>query len=328
MLSMMSAYKHLLTGREERIKMNNLHIGKRPRVRQSDRKIRTRIFPYLLIAPVAVYLLTVLCGPLIYGIWTSFTNKAIGMAPKFVGLDNYIRLWSNGEFILAAKNTLLYTVFTVGLKVILGMIMALLLNAPLRFINTMRGVMLIPWAVPTVVTVIVWKWMFSDVGGVLNAILMGTGLMDTKVAWLSTPLMAFVSVVIVNVWRGTPFIGMSVLSGLQSVSTDMYEAARIDGTNGWQEFLYITLPSIKDVLMLSTLVTTIWTFSDFEIIWLLTKGGPINATQVISTLSYSLGIQRMNTGQAMAVSIMFMPILIIMVNMVTARTFGKKGEEE
>lgn len=284
-----------------------------------------RIFPYLLIAPVAIYLLVVLLGPLLYGVGLSFTNKTIGMPAKFIGLENYIDLWNNGEFLIAAKNTFLYTFLTVFFKVLLGMIMALLLNSKIRFRNTFRGLMLIPWAVPTVVTVIVWRWMFSDVGGVLNAILKGIGIIDSNIAWLSTPVMAFFSVVLVNVWGGTPFIGMSVLSGLQSISTDMYEAARIDGANSWQEFWRITLPSIKDVLMLSTLVTTIWTFSDFEIIWLLTKGGPVNATQVISTLSYTIGIQQMNTGEAMAASVMFMPILIIMINVWTKKTLGKEG---
>lgn len=283
-----------------------------------------RIFPYLLIAPVAIYLIAVLLGPLMYGVGLSFTNKTIGLPAKFIGLDNYIKLWSNGEFIVAAKNTFIYTILTVAFKVFFGMIMALLLNSAIRFKNTIRGIMLIPWAVPTVVTVIIWKWMFSDVGGVFNAVLMGAGIIDTKVAWLSTPVMAFISVIMVNVWRGTPFIGVSVLSGLQSIPTDIYEAAKMDGANKWQEFWNITLPSVKDVLLLSTLVTTIWTFSDFEIIWLLTKGGPINATQVISTLGYSLGIQRMNTGQAMAASIMFMPILILMINIWTGKSLGKE----
>ncbi|MEG1516079.1 MAG: sugar ABC transporter permease [Clostridia bacterium] len=306
--------------------MNNLCAKNGVNGKRKTGRIYQRAFPYLLIAPVAIYLLTMLLGPLLYGVWMSFTNKAVGLPSRFVGLSNYVKLWSNGEFLIAAKNTFLYTLLTVGLKVILGMVMALVLNAPLRFKNISRGLMFIPWALPTVVTVIVWKWMFSDVGGVLNAIFMNLGIVDTKIAWLSTPLMAFTSVVAVNVWRGTPFIGMSVLSGLQSVPTDMYEAAKIDGVNPWQELRYITLPSIKDVLMLSTLVTTIWTFSDFEIIWLLTKGGPINATQVISTLSYTIGIQRMSTGQAMAASIMFMPVMILLVNLVTAKTLGKKGE--
>lgn len=291
-----------------------------------NRKQRiTRLFPYLLIAPVAVYLLAVLLGPLLYGVGLSFTNKTIGMPAKFIGLKNYIKLWKNGEFVIAARNTFFYTFLTVAFKVLFGMIMALLLNAKIRFKNALRGIMLIPWAIPTVVTVIVWKWMFSDVGGVLNAFFQGLGLTDHKIAWLSTPAMAFFSVILVNVWRGTPFIGMSVLSGLQSVSSDMYEAARIDGANSWMEFWKITLPSIRNVLLLSTLVTTIWTFSDFEIIWLLTKGGPINATQVISTLSYTIGIQKMNTGEAMAASIMFMPILIIMINIWTKSTLKQEG---
>lgn len=283
-----------------------------------------KLFPYLLLAPVTIYLLAVLIGPLLYGVGLSFTNKVVGMPAKFIGFDNYFKIWKDGIFLKAVKNTVFYTVFTVSGKVLLGMIMALLLNSQIRGKNIVRGIMLIPWAVPTVVTVIIWKWMYSDVGGVLNAIikmLMGPG---HKVAWLSTPLMAFLSVSIVNIWRGTPFIGVSVLSGLQAISLDMYEAARIDGANAWQLFWKITMPSVRDVLVLSALVTTIWTFSDFEIIWLLTKGGPVNATQVISTLSYSTGIQRMNTGTAMAISVMFMPLLIILINVWTRKTLKEE----
>ena len=168
--------------------------------------------------------------------------------------------------------------------------------------------------------------MFSDTGGVLNAMLSGSELIDHKIAWLSTPLMAMVSIVIVNVWRGAPFIGISVLSGLQTISLDLYESATVDGAGAVAKFIYITLPSIKNVLMLATLVTTIWTFNDFEIIWLLTKGGPLNSTQVISTFSYQMGILQMNFGKAVASSIMFLPLIILLVNMVTGYTL-KRGDD-
>ena len=168
--------------------------------------------------------------------------------------------------------------------------------------------------------------MFADTGGVLNAMLMGTGVVDQKIAWLSTPAMAMSAIVLVNVWRGAPFIGISVLSGLQTISSDLYESATVDGAGAFARFCYITIPSIKNVLMLSTLVTTIWTFNDFEIIWLLTKGGPLNSTQVISTYSYQAGILQMDFGKAVAASIMFLPVIIVIVNIITGYTL-KKGDD-
>lgn len=283
-----------------------------------------RAIPYLLMAPVVIYMLAVLVVPIVYGIGLSFTNKMIGRDAQFVGLKNYISLFGEREYRKSVVNTLKYTGVTVVLKVVLGVGIALLMNSKIKFRNISRGLILIPWAVPTVVSVTIWKWMYSDTGGVLNHLLMSAGLTDQKIAWLSTPLLAFISIVIINVWRGAPFIGMSTLSGLQAVPSDVYESAQIDGANIFQRFFYITLPSIKDVVMLATLVTTIWTFNDFELIWLVTKGGPISATQTISIYTYKTGIQSMYTGKAMAASILFMPVLILLINMTTSKTLRQE----
>lgn len=286
-----------------------------------------KVFPYLLIAPVVIYLLVILVAPLLYGVYMSFTNKILGSESHFIGLGNYIDLLRDKEFVQCIGNTFKYTIVTVVLKVIIGVGIALLLNSKIKFVNIARGLILIPWAVPNVVSVITWKWMYSDVGGVLNAIFRFLGLTRRGVGWLATPFMAFLSIVIVNVWRGAPFIGLSVLTGLQAVPSDIYESAKIDGANAWDRFIYITIPSISDVLMLSTLVTTIWTFNDFELIWLLTKGGPINSTQVMATYSYTTAIQKMGTGKAMAAALIFMPLMILLVNLVTSKTLGKDEEK-
>ncbi len=286
----------------------------------------TKIFPYLLIAPVLIYVLIFLVFPFFYGIGISLTDKKIGSSVNFIGLKNYVQLLKEPKFVTSIKNTMTYTVISVLLKVILGMAMALVLNAKICGRSLARGLLLIPWAVPTTVSIYVWKWMFADTGGVLNAMLMGTGVVDQKIAWLSTPAMAMSAIVLVNVWRGAPFIGISVLSGLQTISSDLYESATVDGAGAFARFCYITIPSIKNVLMLSTLVTTIWTFNDFEIIWLLTKGGPLNSTQVISTYSYQAGILQMDFGKAVAASIMFLPVIIVIVNIITGYTL-KKGDD-
>lgn len=299
---------------------NSVQVGGRKRITYYS------MFPYLLIAPVLIYVLIFLVFPFFYGIGISLTDKKIGGTTSFIGLENYLQLLKDKKYITSIFNTVEYTVVSVFLKVVLGMAMAVVLNSKIKGRSLARGLLLIPWAVPTTVSIFVWRWMFSDTGGVLNAILSGSGLIDHKIAWLSTPFMAMVSIVIVNVWRGAPFIGISVLSGLQTISLDLYESATVDGAGAVAKFIYITLPSIKNVLMLATLVTTIWTFNDFEIIWLLTKGGPLNSTQVISTFSYQMGILQMNFGKAVASSIMFLPLIILLVNMVTGYTL-KKGDE-
>lgn len=291
---------------------------------ESVNKKWNTFFPYLLLLPAFLYLLTILFAPFIWGIGLSFTDKQIGKSFNFSGLKNYISLLQDQVFLLSIKNTFVYTIISVAFKVLFGVIMALVLNTGIRFRSISRGLLLIPWAVPTVVSIFTWKWMFSDVGGVLNTILLNTGLVSNKITWLSTPAMAMLSVILVNVWRGMPFIGISVLAGLQTIPRDLYEAGTVDGANSLQKLFYITLPSIKYVILLSTLVTTIWTFNDFEIIWLLTKGGPINTTQLISTYSYMTGILNMNLGKAIAASALFMPVMLILINFVTSATLKEK----
>ena len=282
-------------------------------------------FPYLLIAPVVIYICVWLIYPLFYGVGMSLTNKSVGREGKFIGFTNFLLLLKKREYVNTVLNTFRYVLVTCSLKLIFGLIIALTLNSGLRMKGLARALLFIPWAVPAVVSIYTWKWMFSDVAGVLNAILLNTGIITKKIAWLSTPAMAFTSIVMVNVWRGAPFIGMSVLSGLQAVPKDMYEAASLDGAGTIKQFLYVTLPSIRDVVMLSGLVTMIWTFSDFNTIWLMTKGGPLNSTQVISTYSYVLSMQKMNIGQSLAATVMFMPLLIVMVNIATGKTLKKEG---
>jgi multiple sugar transport system permease protein len=287
-----------------------------------------RLFPYILIAPVVIYVAVFLLVPFLYGVGISFTDKKIGSAANFAGFQNYIDLLNDPIFVKSISNTLVYTFISVFFKVVLGVLMALVLNANIKCKNLARGLLLVPWAVPTAVSIFTWKWMYSDVGGVLNAILLGVGVIPAKVAWLSSPFMAMLSIIIVNVWRGAPFIGISVLSGLQTIPNDLYESATVDGAGPFSRFFYITLPSIKNVLMLATLVTAIWTFNDFEIIWLLTRGGPIDSTQVVSTYSYFTGIMKMDFSKAVAASALFMPIMLVLVNIITGYTLGRDEKEK
>ena len=184
--------------------------------------------------------------------------------------------------------------------------------------------MILPWTIPTIVSVFAWQWIYSDVGGALNRILMVLHITDHQIGWLSTTNMAMFSVILVNVWRGTPFIAISVLAGLQNISPDLYEAASLDGANVIQRFLYVTLPSVKNVIILAAFVTTIWTLNDFEIVWLMTRGGPSHATELVSTYSYIQGFMNSDIARSIAASLILVPILVILVHYVTKSSLAEE----
>ncbi|WP_372632755.1 carbohydrate ABC transporter permease [Cohnella sp.] len=275
---------------------------------------------YLLMSPVLIYLLAVMLLPFGWALYLSFTDKKVGMAANFVGFGNYIELFKDEMFWKAVKNTVIFTVAAVFLKTVFGMIMALVLNEKIIFRNVFRVLLFLPWTIPTIVSVFTWQWIYSDVGGVLNYLLLKINAIGRPLGWLAQPDLAMLSVIVVNVWRGIPFMGIAILAGLQSISKEMYEAAMLDGAGAIKRFFYMTLPSVKEVTVIAAVMTTIWTLNDFEIIWLLTRGGPDNGTQVLSTLSYTIGFLNMNLGKAIAIAIMTMPPLIMLINYVTKRS--------
>ena len=283
-----------------------------------------RRLPYALVAPVTLYLLAIMAIPFLWALWVSLTDKRVGRRGEFVGLDNYVDLVSDADFWRAVQNTVVFTVGAVVVKVILGLAMALLLNEQFRGRALFRVLLFLPWTVPTIVSVFTWQWMFSDVGGVLNAMLRGVGLIDGAVPWLSDPTLAMLSVIAVNAWRGIPFVGIALLAGLQAVPQEQYEAANVDGAGVLARFWHITLPSIRPVMMLAAVITTIWTLNDFEIIWLLTRGGPAGATQVLSTLSYTVGFQNLDIAEAIAIAVLSVPPLVLLINYVTRRSLAEQ----
>jgi len=273
---------------------------------------------FLLLFPAVAYLVLVMVLPLSWAVSISFTNKYVGRPAQFNGLENYIKLMRDPIFFRAIWNTLVFTFFAVGFKVIFGVCVALILNEPIKARNVYRSLLLLPWTLPAVVVIYTWQWMYSDVGGVINDMLKRVGIIEGAIGWLSQsgPLAMF-SVIVVNVWRGTPFICISALAGLQTIPGELYESATIDGANSFQKFFKITLPYIKTVLMLAALVTTIWTLNNFVMIWLLTAGGPGNATHIIATYSYLVGFTNRLLGQAIAVTVFTMPFIILLVNFIT-----------
>lgn len=273
-------------------------------------------------SPVLVYLLAIMLLPFGWALYLSFTDKTVGVPAHFIGFGNYVDLLTDSMFWKAVKNTIIFTAVAVVLKSVFGMVMALVLNEKIIFRNLFRVLLFLPWTIPTIVSVFTWQWIYSDVGGVLNYLLLKINAIGRPIGWLAKPDLAMMSVIIVNVWRGIPFMGIAILAGLQSVSKEMYEAAMLDGAGAVKRFFYMTLPSVKEVTILAAVMTTIWTLNDFEIIWLLTRGGPDNGTQVLSTLSYTIGFLNMSLGKAIAIAIMTMPPLIMLINYVTKRSLA------
>ena len=271
----------------------------------------------LLTTPAMLFLACMLFFPLFWGISMSFTDKSIGSDPNFIGLANYLSLLKNKDFYQALRNTLVYTGLAIAGKLIFGVVLALLLNMKFRGRNLVRALFLIPWTLPNLVAMLNWRWIYNSAGGALNAILLGLGVIEKNVAWLSTVSFVLIGVVIANVWRGTPFFGITILSKLQTIPSDLYEAASIDGANAFQKFIYVTLPEIKDVILLTSLISTIWTMNEFDTVWLMTGGGPANRTLIMSVFSYKTAMQKLQIGNAVAVSVLMMPLLLILIALVT-----------
>jgi len=281
---------------------------------------------YLLLAPAAFLLILLVAYPFLTAVVMSMQKKLIGQAAApFIGLDNYIVLLSDPTFWIVVRNVLVFAGVSVAFKLMIGTAVALALNESMPARGLVRSIMILPWALPTLVAVLIWVWMYSDVGGVINHVLMGTGLVERPVLFLSDPVLAMVSVIVVNVWRGFPFFTITLLAGLQSVGSEQYDAAKVDGAGIFARFRHVTLPGLGPVMAVVTLLSTIFTLNDFAIIWLLTKGGPGNATDVLSTLTYKVAIRGLELGKGVAVSVVMLPLLIVLIVLLTR--FVNKREE-
>jgi multiple sugar transport system permease protein len=276
-------------------------------------RIRDSTLGFLMVVPILILVFGLIAYPFIYGIHLSLCKKFVGYPSKFVGLKNYIKLYHDGIFRRTVKNTIIYTTGAVSIKLIFGMIMALVLNQQIKSRNFFRGVLLIPWIAPYVVTSLAWLYMFDALKGVVNLSLMKAGIIQSPVPWLSHPKLAMASVTWVNIWRGFPFFGVAILAGLQSIPRSLYEAAEVDGASSIQKFIHVTLPGIKIPLAIATLLSTIWTFNDFANVFLMTRGGPGGATQIFATLSYEIGFEGMRWGEAVAVSLYPLPVFALII---------------
>ena len=274
---------------------------------------REGAFSWLMLAPGVLFLLAFVAYPFFYGIWLSLQDRPVARAGVFVGLANFITLAHDAVFWQVTRNTFVYTAATTILKLLGGLAMALVINQAFRGRSLVRAFLLLPFIVPTILSVVAWMWIFDPTFSVINWVLVHTGVISSGFSWLGNKSLSMVSIIIVNTWRGIPFYGITILAGLQTISPDLYEAAAIDGATIRQRFLHVTLPIIKPILIIVTMFSVIFTFSDFQIVYALTHGGPANATQVFVTYAFDLGMSGGQLGMGAAAALAMLPALAVMI---------------
>ncbi|HEY7030489.1 MAG TPA: sugar ABC transporter permease [Thermomicrobiales bacterium] len=277
---------------------------------------RQALWGYLLALPVCLLLLLLVAYPFFYAIYISFTNRVVGNAGEWVGLANFRYLLKWSSFDKAVRNTITLVLVSDGLKLVLGLGLALILNEQFRGRGLFRSFILLPWAMPGFIAFLVWRLLYMPIGGGINLVLTQTGIHTGIVDYLGQRSTAMPAVIVATVWRGFPFWCISFLASLQTVPSELYEAAKIDGANAWQRFLAVTLPHMRHVILVVVLLSSIWTANSFENIWIMTQGGPSDATMVFPVLAY-FGMQTLQLGQAAAVSVAMLPVLAILVLVVT-----------
>ena len=269
------------------------------------------VLSLLCLAPAVLLLLVFLTYPLGLGVWLGFTDARIGRPGVFIGLENYWSLFGDDIFRLAVFNTLLYTTVATVVKFALGLWLALLLNEHLPFKSLIRAIVLLPWIVPTVLSAIVFWWLYDSQFSIISWALTRLGLIDHYIDFLGQPGMARASVIAANIWRGIPFVAICLLAGLQTISPSLYEAASLDGAAAWQRFRYVTLPLLMPVLSIVLTFSILFTFTDFQLIYAITRGGPNNATHLMATLAFQRAIGGGNLGEGAAIAVAMVPFLVI-----------------
>jgi len=268
---------------------------------------------FLLVAPAEAVLLIFLAYPFVLGLWLGFTDTLVGRKGEFIGIENYASLLQDSTFWLVTYNTFLYTIVAVILKAILGFVLAIVLNRDFKAKGLLRAIILLPWIIPTALSAIAFWWLYDSTFSAISWSLIRFGLIDHRIDFLGDPTNARISLIIANVWRGIPFFTIGLLAGLQTISPTLYEAAEIDGAGPWKKFRRITLPLVLPLLAVITTFSTIWTFGDFQLVWVITKGGPANATHLFGTLSFQRAVPGGHFGEGAAISNFILPILVFCV---------------
>lgn len=283
------------------------------------------VLAYGFLWPTVLVLASVVVYPFLSALAISLQSKVAGLPGRFVGLANYVELARDANFTRVFYNTLFYTFFAVLIKFHLGLTTALVLNRKRRFNGLYRTILFVPWAIPTVLASLNWLWVYDEFNGLLNVVLVRLGLLAQPVAWLAEPRLAMWAVIAVVVWNGTPFYSMHFLAGLQAIPKEFYEAAEVDGATIIQRFFYITVPSMKNVFLITVMLSTVFTSTSLVAVHILTNGAPAFRTDIIPNFSYNLAIVSYRLGIGSAVNIVFFPVLVSFVILLTRRLLRRSA---
>jgi multiple sugar transport system permease protein len=284
------------------------------RERVSELLDREHILGPLFVSPAFILILLLVAYPFCMAVYFSLSNAFIGRPSHLIGIKNFINLWDSDAFRQTFQNAFVFTGIAVAVKLVMGVALALLLNQDLWFKRLIRGIVLLPWVIPTALSTLGWWWMFNSLYSVVNWTGIALGIMSPPGPnWLGQAYYAMAAVITVNVWRGLPFFAITILAGLVAIPKELYEAAEADGAGANARFWHITLPLLKPVLAVVVLFSTIFTFSDFNIVYVLTHGGPINSTHLFATLSRQIGIDTGRLGEGAAISLYLFPLLAFVV---------------
>jgi len=274
---------------------------------------REAVFSWLMMALPLLFLAALVGYPLVYGVLLSLQDRPVAQPGTFVGLKNFVTDARDPIFWQVVGNTFIYTIAATILKMIGGLGLALAMNQHFRMKNIVRAVLLLPFIVPTVLSTVAWLWMLDPAFSVVNRMLVDLGVPKPGPSWLGNPYLAMFSIIMINTWRGLPFYGITLLAGLQTVPPELYEAATIDGASGWDRFWYVTLPLLKPIILIVTLFSVIFTFADFQLVYVLTHGGPQNATQLFATYAFDIGMGAGQLGLGASVALAMLPALGLLI---------------
>jgi multiple sugar transport system permease protein len=272
-----------------------------------------RTLAFVLMLPTLAVLALFIAYPFVMGIALALSNTSVGNPGRFVGLANFVKAWHDGIFRTAFWNTVFYTFWASIFKLALGMWLALLLNRHFRGKRFVRAALLLPFIVPTVLSTFAWRWMFDPTFSIVNWLLYHAGLIQTKLPFLSDGQWAMWCAIVVNTWRGMPFFAITLLAGLQTINPDLHEAAALDGANAWNRFWHVTWPLLRPVTVVVVVFSVLQTFADFQLIYVLTGGGPANSTHLLATYAYQVGVASGLLGEGAAVSLCMFPVLFVVV---------------
>src|SRR5579863_3275219 len=278
---------------------------------------RESVFSWLMMALPLLFLAAMVGYPLVYGVLLSLQDRSVGKPGHFVGLKNFTTDFHDPIFWRVAINTFVYTGVATLLKMVGGLGLSLAMNQDFRMKNLVRALLLLPFIVPTVLSTVAWLWMLDPAFSVVNRLMIGFGVPPPGPSWLGNPTLAMFSIIMINTWRGLPFYGITLLAGLQTVPPELYEAATIDGAGGWHRFRFVTLPLMKPIILIVTLFSVIFTFADFQLVYVLTHGGPQNATALFATYAFDIGMGGGQLGLGAAVALAMLPALALLIVAIT-----------